>query len=208
MKGNNYSGSGFDRSSGNPGGSGTGNMHAGSSGAGSLALGGIFLALTMVFMFGASFVPGVELTLYAFSSLFVGFMVIEKGPKQGIILYVAAALLGLILVPNKIGVLPYIAFFGYYGVLKFYIEKLHKPAAQVAVKVVFFAVIMFAALKLGGEILFGSSPVPGMPVAVFYVGGIAMMLVFDLIYTLAIKIYCQRIKRQKQPEFKLYKGDE
>ncbi len=193
---------------GNSGQSGGTGRSGGSRNTNAIALGGIFLALTMVFLFGASFVPGVELTLYAFSSLFVGFMVVEKGPKQGIILYVAAVLLGFILLPNKFGILPFMAFFGYYGVLKFYIEKLKKPAAQVVVKVVFFAVIMLAALRLGGELLFGTASVPGMPVAAFYIGGIAMMVVYDLIYTLAIKIYRIRIKREKQPEFKLYKEDE
>lgn len=173
-----------------------------------IALGGIFLALTMVFMFGASFVPGMELTLYAFSSLFVGFMVIEKGPKEGVILFVAAVLLGFILIPNKLGILPYAAFFGYYGVLKYYIEKLHRPAAQVAVKAAFFALIMLAALQLSASLLLGTADVPDVSGLVFLAGGIVMMLVYDVIYTLAIRIYRERIKRQKQPEFKLYKEDE
>lgn len=179
-----------------------------SGSAGTLALGGIFLALTVVFMFGGSFVPGIELTLYAISSLFVGFMVIEKGPKQGLLLFAAAAILGFVLLPNKLAVVPYLTFFGYYGILKFYIEKLKKPAAQVAAKVVFYLLILVAAVKTGGAILFGDIAIPGMQIAVLYIGGALMMLVYDYIYTLAIRIYRERIKRQKKPEFKLYKEDE
>lgn len=175
---------------------------------GTVALGGIFLALTVAFLFGASFVPGVEMTLYAFSSFFIAFMIIEKGPKEGIVLYVAAVLLGLILVPNKLGLLPFIAFFGYYGILKYYIEQLKTPAAQVVVKVMFYALIMLAAIKLGGELLFDSSGIPGIPNIVLYIGGIIMMVVYDLIYTLIIKIYRQRFKREKMPEFKLYNEHE
>lgn len=175
---------------------------------GTVALGGVFLALTVAFMFGASFVPGIEMTLYAFSSLFVAFMIIEKGPKEGILLYVAAVLLGLIIVPNKLGILPFIVFFGYYGILKYYIERLQKPAVQVIVKIAFYALVMLTTLKLGGELLFGSADIPGMPDVVFYIGGIVMMLIYDLIYTLAIKIYRQRFKREKTPEFKLYNEDE
>lgn len=185
-----------------------GNNAAKSRNSGTVALGGVFLALTVAFLFGASFVPGVEMTLYAFSSLFIAFMIIEKGPREGIILYVAAVLLGLILVPNKLGLLPFIAFFGYYGILKYYIEKLQRPVVQVIVKIVFYALIMLAALKLGGELLFDSAGIPGIPDAVIYIGGILMMVVYDLIYTLAIKIYRQRFKREKMPEFKLYNEDE
>ena len=179
-----------------------------SGSANTIALGGIFLALTVVFMFGGSFVSGIELTLYAISSLFVGFMVIEKGPKQGLLLFAAAVILGFILLPNKLAVITYLTFFGYYGVLKFYIEKLKKPVAQVAVKVVFYLLILVAAIETGGVILFGDIPIPGMQIIVLYIGGVLMMLVYDYIYTLAIKIYRGRVKRQKQPEFKLYKDDE
>lgn len=173
-----------------------------------ITLGGIFAALSLVLIFAASFVPGVELTLFALGSLFTGFMVIEKGPKAAWILFAAVAVLGFVLDPNKLAVLPYIAFFGYYGIVKFYIEKLHSPAAQIAVKLAFFAVILTVMLNVGSGILFGEIQIPGMSAAVFYIGGIAMMFVYDFIYTLAIRIYRQRIKREKQPEFKLYKEDE
>ena len=72
-----------------------------------ITLGGICLALTLVFMFGASIVPGAEMTLYAVSSLFIAVMIIETGVKGGAALYAAAVLLGLLIVPNKIGILPY-----------------------------------------------------------------------------------------------------
>ena len=88
-----------------------------------LALGGICLALTILFMFGASIAPGVELTLYAISSLFVAVMILESGVKGGVTLYIAAVLLGLLIVPNKVGVLPYVGLFGLYGIVKFFIEK-------------------------------------------------------------------------------------
>ena len=84
-----------------------------------IALGGICLACTVLFMFGASIVPGVELTLYALSSLFIAVMIIETGIKGGIGLYVAAILLGLLIVPKKLGILPYVCLFGLYGILKY-----------------------------------------------------------------------------------------
>ena len=96
-----------------------------------ITLGGICLALTLVFMFGASIVPGAEMTLYAVSSLFIAVMIIETGVKGGAALYAAAVLLGLLIVPNKIGILPYACVFGLYGIVKFYIEKVKNPVMQV-----------------------------------------------------------------------------
>ena len=59
-----------------------------------MALGGICLALTLIFMFAGSVAPGVELTLFAISSVFVAVMILETGTGGGILLYAAAVLLG------------------------------------------------------------------------------------------------------------------
>ena len=177
-------------------------------GTNTIALGGVCLALTIVFLFGASFVPGIELTLYALSSLFVAVMVIERGPKSGIVLYVAAAILGLILVPNKLGMLPYICLFGYYGVVKYFIEKNCRPKLQLAVKVILFAVIIAAGLWGTKGLLFGNIDLPEYSTVIIFVGGIAMMVLYDVIYTFAIRFYRERIKREKTLEFKLGKDDE
>lgn len=173
-----------------------------------IALGGICLALTVVFLFGASMVPGAELTLYALSSLFTAVMVIERGPKSGILLYAAAVILGLVLIPNKLGMMPYICLFGYYGVVKFYIEKLRSPVVQVAVKLAVFAAVTAAALWLTEGLLFGSIQLPEYSAGIIFAGAIIMLVAYDFIFTLAIRIYRERIKRVKPPEFKLGDDDE
>lgn len=172
-----------------------------------LALGGICLALTLVFLFGASVIPGAELTLYAVSSLFVAVMMIESGIKGGAALYAAAVLLGLLIIPNKLGILPYVCLFGLYGMVKFYIEKLRHPAAQIAVKILFFGAILAAALTVFRELLLGDIQVPDMPLGILLGGGILMMLLYDLIYTLLISIYKERVKREKKVEFHLSQKD-
>ena len=177
-------------------------------GTNTIALGGICLALTIVFLFGASFVPGIELTLYALSSLFVAVMVIERGPKSGLLLYVAAVILGLILVPNKLGMLPYICLFGYYGVVKFYIEKNLRPNIQLIMKAVLFAVVVAIGLWGTKGLLFGNIQIPEYSTVIIFVGGIIMLMLYDVIYTFAIRLYKERIKREKVPEFKLGRDEE
>ena len=177
-------------------------------GTNTIALGGICLALTIIFLLGASFVPGVELTLYALSSLFVAVMVIERGPKSGLLLYAAAVILGLILVPNKLGMLPYIVLFGYYGVVKYYIEKKCRPRLQLAVKIILFAVILAVGLWGTKGLLLGNIQLPDYSTVIIFAGGVVMMVLYDAIYTFAIRIYRERIKRERPPEFKLGKDDE
>ena len=169
----------------------------------SLALGGICLALTIVFVFAGSVVPGIELTLFAISSLFVAVMIMESGVRAGIILYVAAVLLGFILVPNKLAMIPYAFFFGYYGILKYYIEKLPKGFMQVLMKLAFFAIVMCVGLLAFKELLLGSIDLPDYPAAIMIIAGIVMMLIYDYIYTLLINFYLKRIKNRGVDNMKL-----
>ncbi len=173
-----------------------------------ITLGGICLALTLVFMFGASIVPGAEMTLYAVSSLFIAVMIIETGVKGGAALYAAAVLLGLLIVPNKIGILPYACVFGLYGIVKFYIEKVKNPVMQVLLKVLFFAAVLILAFTGLKGLLLGSVQLPDLPAAVLVIGGVLFLLLYDFIYTLLIRIYRERFKREKKVSFHLSGEDE
>lgn len=168
-----------------------------------LALGGICLALTIVFMFAGSIAPGIELTLFAISSVFVAVMILESGVSGAILLYLAAVILGLILVPNKIGLVPYIFLFGYYGIAKYFIEKLPKATSQIIVKVIFFAAVMCVGFLGFKEILFGAVDLPDFPVAILIIAGTVFMMLYDYIYTLAINIYIRKIQRKGIDDFKL-----
>lgn len=173
-----------------------------------VALGGICLALTVIFLYGATFVPGIEMTLLAISSMFVAVMVLESGPKSGILLYVAASILGFLIVPNKLGLLPYVCFFGYYGVAKFYIEKIIFPIGQTLAKIALFAAVLAIGFWGTSGLIFGNIQLPDYPVNILFVCGIIFMLLYDVIYTLLIRLYKERIKREKPAEFKLSKDEE
>ena len=120
----------------------------------------------------------------------------------------AAVILGLILVPNKLGMLPYICLFGYYGVVKFYIEKNLRPNIQLIMKAVLFAVVVAIGLWGTKGLLFGNIQIPEYSTVIIFVGGIIMLMLYDAIYTFAIRLYKERIKREKVPEFKLGRDEE
>lgn len=168
-----------------------------------LALGGICLALTIIFMFAGSIAPGVELTLFAISSVFVAVMILESGVSGGVILYLAAVILGLILVPNKVGLIPYVFLFGYYGLVKFFIEKLKSAVAQIIVKAIFFAAVLCIGFLGFKELLLGAVSLPDMPIVILIIAGVLFLLLYDYIYTLAINLYITKVQRKGIDNFKL-----
>ena len=141
-----------------------------------IALGGICLALTVIFLFGGSIVPGIELTLFAISSLFTAVMILETGVKGGVLLYAGAVLLGFAIIPNKLAMIPYAFFFGYYGIVKYYIEKLPGRWIQLALKTGLFAVLLSIGLIGFKKLLLGSIHLPDYPVWLLILAGIALRL--------------------------------
>ena len=159
---------------------------------GKIALGGICTALAVIFMFGASFVPGIELTLFLISSLFTAVMVIETGVAGGISVFAASSLLGLILVPNKLALIPYVFCFGYYAVLKYFIEKIKSGVLQMTIKVVYFAAVLFVGLFLFKSVLASGVHMPDWPIGGLFAAGIVMMVLYDYVMTFLINWYRRR----------------
>ena len=168
-----------------------------------IALGGICLALTVIFMFGGTFVPGIDLTLFALASLFTAVMVIETGIGGGAMLFAAACLLGFFLIPNKIAILPYVCFFGYWAIPKYFIEKISAPVWQIACKCAVFAVILCVGLLGFREVFAQAIDLPGYPVLVLIIAGILILLLYDYVLTLLIGWYSRRIRRDGPEKLKL-----
>lgn len=161
------------------------------------------MALTIIFMFAASIAPGIELTLFAISSFFVAVMILESGVGSAILLYVSACILGFILVPNKVGLIPYICLFGYYGIAKYYFEKFTKASIQIFIKLFFFAAVMCLGFLGFKEILLGAIKLPDYPIFVLIIAGTLFMMLYDYIYTLIINFYMIKVQRKGMDNFKL-----
>ncbi len=103
-----------------------------------IAFCGMMTALSLVILL-ATIVPITEISLAALAGIVGMPVVIETGRKYGLMTYVTVSLLSLLIVPTVEGKVLYIAFFGYYPVLKAALEshRLH-PAVEWGVKFAIF----------------------------------------------------------------------
>lgn len=100
------------------------------------------MALTVIFLYAASAFSAGRLAALGLSSLFCGICVSCFGVRYGVAQYVGASILSLLFIPNRLFVLIYILFAGYYPVVKLYIEKLDKLWAEWLLKYLFFNLIL------------------------------------------------------------------
>jgi len=107
-----------------------------------VALGGTLTALGVLCLYLANILPTTKLTLVAISSMFIFVMVIEFGIRSALAMYVATSVLALVIMSFAPSVILYIIFFGYYGIVKYYIEKIHHLVLEWVIKMAFFNMII------------------------------------------------------------------
>lgn len=163
---------------------------------GRIAFLGVTTALAVVFLLLTLF-PTATIALAALAALVSIPTVVELGKKAALLQYVAVSLLALLVVPAVEGKGLYVAFFGYYTVLKAFLEERRWPrAAEWGVKLAVFNAAMVAAywvmltfLSLEADsFVIGGVSLPW----VFLLAGNGVFAVYDLALTRLIGQYLRR----------------
>lgn len=159
-----------------------------------ITLNGIFLALSILALFLATVLPTSRLSFYALSSFLVAVIIIEFGVKAGWMFYVASCIMTFLIIPNKLGLLPYLFFFGCYGIIKFYIEKIGHLFLEYLLKLVFFNACLILGFLFIKAFLFNGIKI-SLPI--WGVIGIleVVFIIYDYVYTLFLQYYHQKLKR-------------
>ncbi len=139
-----------------------------------IAFCGIVAALSLVILL-MTIIPITEISLAALAGIVGIPVVIEFGRKYGLAVFTVVSVLSLILVPTPEGKALYIAFFGYYPVLKSVLETRRLPRlTEWGIKLAIFNVAVIVAYLLMLTVF-------GLPADSFTVGGLSLPWVFLLL---------------------------
>ncbi len=157
-----------------------------------VALGGFITALAVISLYLSSVFPTNRLFFYAFSTIFLLAMVVEYGPASAFIVYAATTFLAAIIVPNKIMLIPYGLFFGYYGILKYFIEKICNFILEWVLKLLTFNIAMGVTYWIVFRVLFQTLEMRfSLWIMVLLIE--AIFIIYDIAYSLSIKYYKEKI---------------
>ena len=170
----------------------------------SVAMGGIVASLAVVLMFFTGVFPFATYALPALAGLLMVIIVIDYNAKWAVSVYVAVSILSLLITPDREAALLFIAFFGYYPILKSIFEKLPRIIEYVLKFLVFNVAIVGAYYVIIN--------VFGMPdiLSEFQKVGIPLMLglgnvtflVYDIAITKIITLYVKWFKPKILRKFK------
>ena len=100
----------------------------------------LMAALAVVLMLAAYF-PYLTYAIPAFAGLCIMVVLLETGAKWAISAYITSAVLTLLFCEPE-AMLMYVFLFGYYPILKAFIEKINKPLLEWPIKMIFFNVVV------------------------------------------------------------------
>ena len=164
-----------------------------------IALGGSMGALSLVCLLLTVF-PYATYALTALASFFLFPVIIECGKKWGAAVYVATALLALLIVPDIEAKALYISFFGMYPLLKSVAERANR-VAEWAIKLAVFntAAVLTYGVLLGLRLLpmadFAVGSLVGpVALAVLLAAGNVVFVIYDIGLTRVLSVYIYRFQ--------------
>ncbi len=170
------------------------------------AIGGIVAAVSLVLMISVAVIPFLTYALPAVAGLFIVFVVIEIDKKWAFGVYSTVAILGAILVPDKEVAVMYLAFFGYYPILKSLIEAKIPVAAGWIIKVLTFAGTMalsyYLMIKLMGVTIDETEDFGMMAYPLLLGMGTVAFVMYDIALTKMITLYLMKWQKHFKRYFK------
>ncbi|WP_425446916.1 hypothetical protein [Dethiothermospora halolimnae] len=161
-----------------------------------IAFGGIITLLTVISLYLASFLPTNRIFFFGLSSVFLAAMVIEFSIKDAILTYIAISILGFIVIPNKLMLIPYVLFFGYYGILKYFIEKLNILIIEWILKLLSFNIATYLIYVLAKELLM-IDIINRLPIGILILGIEIIFILYDYGYSVGIWYYKNKLRNIK-----------
>lgn len=110
-----------------------------------VAVGGIASSLCLLLMFLTGIIPFATYALPAMAGAILIAVVIENGISTAVTVYVAVSLLSIFIAPDKEAAMMFIAFFGYYPIIKGKIERIHNRFFETIIKFAVFNIAVISA---------------------------------------------------------------
>ncbi len=110
-----------------------------------VAFGGIITAISIVLMFSTGIFYSLTYAIPAIAGALLIMIVIEISPKFACAVYVAVSVLSLLIVADKEAAVMYAAFFGYYPIIKGFIEKKFNKTLLWIIKYIVFNLAVISA---------------------------------------------------------------
>lgn len=164
-----------------------------------ISLSAMFTAFTVLFIYLAGIMPSGRISMYFLSSLFISGIVLERKYKYAWISFIAASIIGALIVPDVLRIIPFVLFFGHYGIGKMYIEQMKDKMVAFIVKLVYFNVAVALTYLLAGSVIIADVSAYNLPWPLLIIIAEILFVVYDYLYSMAQQFYYTKIRKFMKP---------
>lgn len=157
-----------------------------------IAENGIITALTLAILYSASIIPISTLSILTVASCLIPISIIRTSIKNTILVYIASSILSFFLVTINIAIY-YILFFGIYGIIKYFIEKIRNILIELVLKLVSFNMLLSVIYFIGTNLLINLDT--KFPIYIVWIIAQVVFLIYDYALTIIISFYLSRIHK-------------
>lgn len=152
-----------------------------------LALGGMMSILSVFCLYMVAIIPTARLFFFFLASMIPAVVVLKTNTTTAMISYGAVVCLSLVLLPRRIFLIPYIAFFGYYAILKLHLEKL-SLWMELVLKILLFNIAIYICSILYKLFFQVTLAAFNMPQIVLMAVGTLGLLAYDYLFSYFITV--------------------
>ena len=152
-------------------------------------------ALGVVVLYLGSLIEVIDISMAVIASLFAVVSVIEYGALAPWAVYAATGILSAVLLPSKLPAVMYIAFFGFYPIVKENIEKLRSRFVGWIVKEIVFNVCLISLMFIAKWFMLDPEGLLVFEVIFFGLANVTFV-VYDIALTRLISLYIFKIRRK------------
>jgi len=156
-------------------------------------LSALLVSLTIVLLALNTILPISTISILTVTSAIIPIAIIKTSVRNSILIYISSSLLGLLLLPKDIVIL-YIMFFGIYGLIKFFIEKLNNLYFEIPLKIIFSSLVLLVYYFVFNSFINLSNI--DLPLYLIFIGANIAFLIYDYALTMLISYYIEKINNR------------
>lgn len=157
-----------------------------------ITLTGILSAIVIIALVLESIMPTGRLGFYVLAAFILSVVLLECGVRFAWAGYVVTSLAGFLIVPDKLNIIPYIAFFGIYTLVKYHIESLRITWVEIILKLAAFNLFLWPAWSIAKTFL-PKNLTKGWGILIAGLGLQVLFLLYDYLFTAWIHYYFNKI---------------
>ena len=148
-------------------------------GSSSVSLAVMFAVITLIFVYLACIFTDFQLVFYFISTVFIMWACVEREPSVMLLFYIIVIVPVLLVVPDRMQLLPFVFFFGHYPIAKLLADS-YAGKAGIVIKLAYFNVAMFLMYLLVPDMFYGYFPAE-LPHIAFIIIMEGVFLLYDLL---------------------------